>query len=872
MKEISILLSIAIVGLSIILLYDRRTKRKVLLHEKLDQLLPGVTKGLESFKKLTSLKRGYFASYEKNEWQEANKDLYYSVMEFQDLSRWYRIEQLNQLREFTNYYSEIEERRNSFNAVLIDQELKAYEQAFDNIEGNSLDDQQRKTIIVEEDNNLCIAGAGSGKTTTIVGKIKYLLERYRVDPEKILLISYTRKAAESLSARVQNNRLKGYTFHKLGMEIISNVEGKKPTIVGDDYFNVFVEKSFDKLLKDPETSADLVEFFEHYLKPYRSPFEFESLKDYIQFLKDHNYRTYKNYTEKSDNIRTNRREIVKSIEEARIANWLLFNGFSYEYEKPYEIDTRTKDFSQYKPDFFVEQDGKRVYIEHYGIDKESNVPRFFADSYNGNYLQANQVYNQKIRWARETHSMNGTNLLETYSYEMQDGVLFKNLGDKLQKEGFRIRPLSTEMKLKIIKQNAEKEVDSLITLIQTFIILLKSNGKSFSDLESQVMNEKYTFDKQRRLAYLKLIRKLFDQYQEHLKERNERDFSDLINDAVDYLKTGKYHTWYSHIIIDEFQDISIGRYRLLEAIKNQNPGCKILAVGDDWQSIYRFAGSDISLFKNFEEYFGFTNRSKIETTYRFNEPLISLSSEFVLKNPNQTPKSLKGLSQGKDTNIQLISSAEDNDTDALESILKSLIDKNPDLEGKSIKILGRYSFDIKRIHAGDGRFQISKDGNLIRFHFYDNQAVKKLIDIQYLTIHKAKGLQADHIILLNANSGKYGFPSEMSDDPILNMLLSEGDQFENGEERRLFYVAMTRAKQSLHIISDKKNKSKFVAEIESEIGNTFSKKEEHRSCPQCGSGEVVLSAEGKAKNGSNYKFYGCSNYKYGCSFSEKIWS
>jgi len=206
MKEISILLSIAVVGSSIIFLFDRRAKRKILLHEKLDQLLPGVTQGIVSFKELTSLKRGYFASYEKNEWQEANKELYYSVKEFQDLSRWFRIEQMNQLREFSDYYSEIEERRNSFNAVLIDQELKAYEQAFDNVEGNSLDDQQRKAIIVEEDNNLCIAGAGSGKTTTIVGKIKYLLERYRIDPEKILLISYTRKAAESLSERVQNNR------------------------------------------------------------------------------------------------------------------------------------------------------------------------------------------------------------------------------------------------------------------------------------------------------------------------------------------------------------------------------------------------------------------------------------------------------------------------------------------------------------------------------------------------------------------------------------------------------------------------------------------------------------------------------------------
>lgn len=872
MKEISILLSIAVVGLTIIFSWDKRKKRKILLNERLDQILPGVKEALDNFSNLTSLERGYFASYEKTKWLEAYKDFYSSVKEFQDLSRSFRIEQMVQLRKFTNHFEKIEEHRNSFNAVLIEQEMKNYEQAFDNVEGNSLDNQQRKTIIVEEDNNLCIAGAGSGKTTTIVGKIKYLIERYRVDPEKILLISYTRKAADSLSERVQNNRLKGYTFHKLGMEIISKVEGKKPTIAGDDHFNVFIEKSFEKLINDPETSADLVEFFEHHLKPYRSQFDFDSLQEYIQFLKDHNYRTYNNFKDNSGNIRTNRREIVKSIEEAKIANWLLFNGFSYAYERPYEIDTRTIDHSQYKPDFYVEQVGKRVYIEHFGINKESKVPRFFADSYNGDYQLANQVYNEKIRWARETHDMHGTTLIETYSHEMQEGVLFKNLKNKLIKEGFKINPLSTEQKLEIIKQNAEKEIDSLITLIKTFIVLLKSNGKSFSHLETQIKYEDYTFDTQRKLAYLKLIKKLFDQYQEDLKERNERDFSDLINDAINYLNQGRYLTRYSHIIIDEFQDISIGRYRLLEAIKKQNPACKIMAVGDDWQSIYRFAGSDISLFKNFEKYFGFTERSKIETTYRFHEPLISLSSEFVLKNPNQTPKSLKSLSKGKATSINLINSTENNDTSALESVLKSLIEQDPKLEGKSIKILGRYSFDIKRIETGDGRFQISKNGDLIRYHFHDHQSEKRKIDIQYLTIHKAKGLQADHIILINANAGKYGFPSEMSDDPILNMLLSEADQFENGEERRLFYVAMTRAKKSLHIISNKKNKSKFVAEIEPDLGNTFGSEENSRPCPDCKTGEILLNAEGTAKNGNHYQFYACSNYNYGCTYSDKVWS
>ena len=120
---------------------------------------------------------------------------------------------------------------------------------------------------------------------------------------------------------------------------------------------------------------------------------------------------------------------------------------------------------------------------------------------------------------------------------------------------------------------------------------------------------------------------------------------------VPIIENGTVPKRLKYIIIDEFQDISFGRYKLIKALKEQNPGCKTFCVGDDWKSIYQFSGSDITLFKEFQQYFGFTHRSRIETTYRFNEPLIGLSSEFILKNPYQTTKKLKAFNKRVQLNI-----------------------------------------------------------------------------------------------------------------------------------------------------------------------------------------------------------------------------
>ena len=294
---------------------------------------------------------------------------------------------------------------------------------------------------------------------------------------------------------------------------------------------------------------------------------------------------------------------------------------------------------------------------------------------------------------------------------------------------------------------------------------------------------------------------------------------------------------------------------MVRAIKKSNPSCRLFCVGDDWQSIYRFAGSDIALFKDFTNYFGVTERLKIETTYRFHNPLIDLSSEFIQQNPNQAKKELRSADTDMRTNYQIRYSKFD-DTSTLIDIFNELADIYNDIEDKKITILARHNFDFEvRIKNEDKLLNVG-DNSVS----YQIQAEDKTVNIKanIQSIHSAKGLEADIVIIINCNSGKFGLPNQMADDPTLNLLLSEADQFENGEERRLFYVAMTRAKEMLYFITDSYKKSKFILEIETESGQGTQMK-----CPICKTGDINPHLD-EAKNGNRFIGYNCSNWMYKC--------
>lgn len=845
---------------------DREETRKKLF-ELYKSNLEEIKNATEKFSKYLDINTGYFTNYQLTTWKNQQTKLFNELkgkpFEFIKLSD----DEVKIIKAFNSYYINASRLRDDFNNNFVTEELKQYSSFFDSIEGRKLDKQQRTAVVTDEDNNIVIAGAGSGKTTTIVGKVNYVIDRYHVSPNEILLISFTNKSASTLANRIDIEGVEAKTFHKFGKDIIAECEGRQPSVFDENQFKPLLTKYFTDLLKNETYLKKVTEYFTDFLKPEKSQFDFDNQGDYIQYIKDQNFRTYKLKEVPVNGRRTYKMEVVKSIEECKIANFLLFNGIEYDYEFPYEFDTANETFRQYKPDFTIKQSRQKVYLEHCAIARNGNVPKFFAKD-GETQEQAKNRYWEKINWARELHETNETTLIETYSFEMSEGILFDNLSEHLNEAGITLRPKSPEEIWQIINNAAKDEVNSFITLFGTFITLMKSNNYSIYDVINKNRQIEDVFFKQRNSLFIDIIKPIYERYENYLSERGEIDFSDMINKASKYITNREHKRKYSYVIIDEFQDISIGRYQLVKAIKTSNPSCKLFAVGDDWQSIYRFSGSDIALFKEFENYFGFTVKSKIETTYRFHKPLINLSSDFIQKNPNQAKKELNGTSTAKSTTYKIQYSISENqdDTFAVQNIFNQLLITNEDIEKKEIFILGRYSFDIDRLKNENGVFRIDKENETILYGIKTKEGEIRKLKAQFMTVHRAKGLEADIIIILNCNSGKHGFPSEMSDDQVLNLLLSEADQFENGEERRLFYVAMTRAKENVYFVADSSFKSKFIAELEVESGQSPNKK-----CPICKNADVVLRKEGTSRNGNRYKFFGCTNYLYGCDYTTTEW-
>ena len=742
----------------------------------------------------------------------------------------------------TNYLEVIDRHNQDF----IQEELHQQSQFFNSVAKFPLDEQQRKVIVADEDNNLVVAAAGSGKTLTVTAKVKYLVQKWGVPASSILPISFTNKSAQEMKERIQVQHVNPQTFHKFCIGVIEHVTQDKIQIYNGDDMKKMLEDIVDNLRQAPDYTKRLNDFFRYHVKIWKSQFDFTTRADYIQYMKSQNFTTYKQIVNRDR--KTYRNETVKSIEECIIANFLFLNGVEYEYERQYEFPSQqSKSRKAYKPDFTIKAEGGNIYLEHLGLNRKNEVPEFFARE-NETRTDASKRYLKQLEWKRDIHQKNKTTLIESYSYEAFEETLLLNLAENLQGAGVKLKPMSDEQIWQIIQKSGKNEFDAFIQLIATFLALLKSNNQTIQDIRNKINLEGGQYQT-RNENFIDLFDSVFQKYQQYLQLESRLDFSDIINQATQHISTGEYQHSLNYVIIDEFQDLSVGRYHLLQAIRQQNPDVKFYCVGDDWQSIYRFAGSDIGLFSKFEHYFGFTKLSKLETTYRFHDPLIDISSQFILKNPAQKKKVISSVDAGAETNVKVFNSEASDDLDgrAVKEALNWFMDSG--MTPKDIiYVLGRYKFDIDRLKDWREGFSVN----------YNQQTVKyKEFNMNFFTAHKAKGIEAEYIIIINVNAGKYGFPSGKSDDPVLNLILSSSDHFEDGEERRLFYVAMTRAKKGVAIVTDQSRQSKFIAELYQDgIQN------DNAYCPQCGGGTIVT------RRGPWGIFRGCSNFAYGCDYTQ----
>ncbi|WP_298347918.1 UvrD-helicase domain-containing protein [uncultured Dokdonia sp.] len=841
-----------------------------------DKNILKLTLVVSQFKELITLRDGsYFDNNKLSQWLLSNPFYPNSNIlstKFKDLQL--TEQQKKDIEYLIHFTKNSESIREQFNNDFLQKELSSSKALLSDIDnGKSLDGQQREAIIRDEDNSLVIAGAGCGKTTTIMGKVKYLTERLNVLPNEILLISFTKKSANDLVSKLNFKGINASTFHKLGLDIIKQAEHSPPSIY-DQSSQYFIENKFKEFLKQDEYLKKTIRYFTDFMRLEKDDFQTENFEQHIQHLKDQNYRPYKKKIIVKNGRETILREIVKSQEECKIANFLLFNGLKYEYEQKYEINTRTPDYRQYAPDFTIYQNNKKIYLEHYAIDKDGNVPPFFANE-TINLEEAKINYNNGIKWKRDLHLSNKTTCLETYSYNFKEGTIYKSLEKQLNDNGFHLNELTNEEKWALINETASDEVKGLTRLFNTFLSLYKSNNLTFEDLKSKVESLS-GFNKTRTVLFINLFNPILWAYEKMLQQREQIDFNDMINKATDYVVSGAYKSNFKYLIVDEFQDISFSRYNLLKALKEQTNTNKVFAVGDDWQSIFRFTGSDIKLFNNFEDYFGFTYTSKIETTYRFGQPLIDISSDFVMSNPSQIRKDLK-TKLDIQTNIKIYYSQEvvNDDTKALEEAIKDIVEEalakgeniglsQSDIIGilkkKSFYILGRYNFDINRIDVSDSSNFKSTGQEELEFKYNDTLTIK----LSFFSVHRSKGLEADFVFILNCNSGKIGFPSEMMDDPVLNLILGNSESYPNSEERRLFYVALSRAKEKTVCISNANFTSKFIIELNNEINEGTGYK-----CPRCKTGDLTTK-RGISNTNKPWAFKSCSNYAaYNCTY--KVW-
>ena len=754
-------------------------------------------------------------------------------------------------RDFHKYFQER-------NTLFIQKESKRCDALLSNIDGKSLDQQQRAAVINDENRVLVLAGAGSGKTLTIAAKVKYLCEIKSVNPNDILLISFTKKSAQEMTGRIKDKlgiQIEAKTFHKLGLDIIKEADGIHPEIAEESELNNSIHDFFEKeLTRQPELIQNLTEYFAYYMEIPEDVQKYDSLGELYDEEKNVDLETIKSKydqekfiaeanTTNAKKLTTLNNEKVKSLEETKIANFLFLNGINYEYEKPYHFKIEDSQQKTYHPDFYLSD--YDIYLEHFGITRQNTLP-WLSRVEEKKYLDG-------IDWKRQIHQENGTKLIETYSYYNSEGILFEKLKEILQKNGVKFKPRNfADIFNTVYKSKSNKYLPEFIKLCNTFITLFKSNNYKIKDIEvirkKYLLNETSPFLCERTNLFLNIIKILLQNYQDNLSLKKAIDFSDMINNAAEKIHNRCDIPKYKYIIVDEYQDISKARFNLLKNLVERT-GAKLFCVGDDWQSIYRFAGSDISLFTDFQKYFGYTDILKIEQIYRNSQQLIDEASKFILKNPLQLEKQLRS---NKSLNYPLVFWGYEKDpTPVLQKAIQKIVSEFG--TDSSILLLGRTNYEKK----------ILEDSGLFKFSNKDKKEILQYtpipnLKIDFLSVHKSKGLEADNVIILNFKNDKLGFPNQIENDKVLNLVLTTAEDFKFAEERRLFYVAITRTRNRTFILTENSKPSTFLKEFsesESVCFTQIKKRTGDQShCPLCKTGALL-----KINHNGN-SFVGCSNF------------
>jgi len=662
------------------------------------------------------------------------------------------------LREHNETY--VRQKRTEHSALLVEQ-LKA-------------DEAQQRAIVQDDERNLVIAGAGSGKTRTIVGRIRFLLER-GVPPSAILAVTFTNKATDEMQDRLKQmgvalagRRTEGVTvstLHALGKRVVQ-ATFPGPVSVGDDRWT-------DSLVAASLTDA----------REGRDP---QLARLYVNAI----LHFHRNEDERAPAVggdqtyRTLRGEHVRSIGERIIADFLLLNSVPYEYEAKASWARVGAGRDAYHPDFRLP--GVDAYLEYWGVSRAGDVAPGWSTS--------SAQYREGMAWKREEFRREGKKLLEFYDYERTEGLLEAALQERVSAAGVALRPMTYAELAK-----AFGDMKYIGSAIEQLLVNFLANARALRRTPDEIRQR---LDKATpRVHHFGLLGiAILQRYEARLAAEGRIDFSDMLHRAADALEGGTNPLpKFQHVLVDEFQDTSPAMARFLKGLLAAT-GAHLFAVGDDWQAIYGFAGGDLDYIVNFESHFGPPSTTMLSINYRSPAIVVEAGAALIARNPKQVPKQVVVASPERGQ--VFVHEVPDDDAAIVSATIRLIQEERQHGRPEDILVLSRTNHLLEPLGEACRRNRIP---------VADPQ--RNVAGVRLLSAHKAKGLEANVVIVANASDHLLGFPSKVENPDVLEPVrMSTGN--DAAEERRLFYVALTRAMRRVHLVARKGLPSPYLAEIE----------------------------------------------------------
>jgi DNA helicase-4 len=694
------------------------------------------------------------------------------------------------------------------NAAFFEWEKNELADFFRTVEKSPLTEEQARATVCFDNRVRVIAAAGSGKTSTMVARAGYAVRRGIAQPAGILALAFNKKAAGELTDRLVSRLgddgagVASSTFHAFGLRIIGEATGRKPSLPDD----LVTDNGIGRLARIVDVLRDQDAAFRREWDLFRLVFG----------------RQLPDFGDEAESDKVDRRtgtvgfetlagEVVKSQEEVMVANWLFLNGVRYEYERPYAHDVADAHHRQYQPDFYYPDID--VWHEHWALGPDGNPPPHFDG------------YAESLKWRRQTHARFSTRLIETTSATIRGGSGFDHLEQELRRHGIQLN----EDPYREAAGEPPISDAAMVKLMRAFMVHAKGNH-----LAPDVLGQRAGHVLRNRL-FVRLFSAVSAEWDRRLQAAGQIDFEDMLNLATDHVESGRWTSPYRLVMVDEMQDTSAARAALVRALLKTS-GTYLYAVGDDWQSINRFAGSDLSVMTSFDDWFGAASTIRLDRTFRSPQSLCDVASGFVMKNPAQIPK-----------NVQ--SSAPDTEESVLAVSVRDRSQYGPAVRQYLMGLDAALTAPATALLLG--RYARSKDD--VTSALDDRYA---RLTVEFNTVHASKGKEADYVVVLGLE--RRGFPSTIEDDPILQLAMAVPDHYPYAEERRLFYVALTRARRSALLVTRSGGESAFLLElvrdrvvkIRSATGDDITPV----VCPKC------LKRTMKERKGRYGQFFGCTGY------------